>query len=836
MTKESIASKVVVFDEAETVQELRKYLPDQSPLKDFIFLNPLSAFQKFDFHYGLHKASEMFGYKVYLSLKKFRELYDEKRIREDVLDRIIVQRKGEAFLDFWKKKLLYYKFPSFHPARIGGIRSNWKRMYKVDLDSMVHPTLYKLLTSYLDQGIALWNFPVKNAGLLASLKMLEKKSFTSFFRTKRARQLLLETDCQLKDLLAILVGDEKLYTQYLFDQQFAHRGWSGMVATIERNPQTLLERREIHLHDLLILDTLLEIDALDFHFNGKWEPLSSRLSGGIIDLFSEVRESELYEALAIFHEAFEWTYYDEVLAGIKHGGRFQHHFSIKTFQALFCIDDREISLRRYIESLEPGCETFGTPGFFNVEFYFQPEGGKFYSKQCPAPVTPKYLIKETAPNVKREKDIHFHKHSHSLFRGWFITQTIGFWSAFKLFLNVFRPSLSPATASSLRHMDQYSLLTVENTDPAYRENDLQVGFSVEEMANRVEGLLKSIGLVDNFAPIIYVIGHGASSVNNPYYATMDCGACSCRPGSVNARVVSHMGNHPAVRAVLKERGIHIPAETQFLGGLHDTTRDDLVFFDEEQLTEDNKKRHRDYVKKFDKALDLNAKERSRRFESIDSRLDAEEIHEQVRTRSVSLFEPRPELDHATNSLCIVGRRNLTKDLFLDRRAFLNSYNYQLDPTGQYLFNILKAAVPVCGGINLAYYFSTVDNQKMGSGTKLPHNVMGLFGVANGVDGDLRPGLPKQMVEVHDPVRMFFVVEHYPEVVLQTIQKSADTYEWFINNWVYLVVVNPDTQEMLVFKEGEFIPYSTLSNNIAVVDDINRYVENHMDNLPVLIFK
>lgn len=38
--------------------------------------------------------------------------------------------------------------------------------------------------------------------------------------------------------------------------------------------------------------------------------------------------------------------------------------------------------------------------------------------------------------------------------------------------------------------------------------------------------------------------------------------------------------------------------------------------------------------------------------------------------------------------------------------------------------------PVCGGINLEYYFSRVDNQKLGAGTKLPHNVMGLFGVAN----------------------------------------------------------------------------------------------------------
>ena len=37
---------------------------------------------------------------------------------------------------------------------------------------------------------------------------------------------------------------------------------------------------------------------------------------------------------------------------------------------------------------------------------------------------------------------------------------------------------------------------------------------------------------------------------------------------------------------------------------------------------------------------------------------------------------RPELGHATNAITIVGRREWTRGLFLDRRAFLTSY----DPT------------------------------------------------------------------------------------------------------------------------------------------------------------
>src|SRR6185295_14804698 len=121
------------------------------------------------------------------------------------------------------------------------------------------------------------------------------------------------------------------------------------------------------------------------------------------------------------------------------------------------------------------------------------------------------------------------------------------------------------------------------------------------------------------------------------------------------------------------KGVEIPKTTQFLGGLHDTTRDEIVFFDEDSLTPENNKNHQRNEGIFSQALDINSKERSRRFVNVNTKRSPATIHEEVKLRSVSLFEPRPEYNHATNTLCIVGRRELTKNLFLDRRAFLNSY-------------------------------------------------------------------------------------------------------------------------------------------------------------------
>ena len=112
--------------------------------------------------------------------------------------------------------------------------------------------------------------------------------------------------------------------------------------------------------------------------------------------------------------------------------------------------------------------------------------------------------------------------------------------------------------------------------------------------------------------------------------------------------------------------------------------------------------------------------------------------------------------------------------------------------------------------------------------------MGLFGVANGIDGDLRPGLPSQMIEVHDPVRLLIIVEHFPEVVLQTIQKATETYEWFINEWVHLVAIHPLSRELYYFKEGKFEVYKTIHAQIPSVPDIVPLLESNIENLPVYL--
>ena len=823
-----------IFDESQVMRHLIHYLPAQVPLKDFVHHNTLHAFQNTSFFKALQKANTIFGYKTTLSLSEYRTLFKEGVIDKETLNNIIHKYKEDK--DFLNLKTLVFDENLLNTTLplIGNLREVWKKYFYIDLDMLVHPKLFKLIGVYLDQGVSEKRFPYPDKTFLEAVRTLQKNSMVSVFQSDKVVELLYDPKATITSLLSSIVGDPDYYEQYLFDQQFSHPGWSGMVCSIERNPQTLLDQRKVTLHDFIFIELLFEIDALDKSIGLDKLPLTKciKLSPPIV-LFPTIKVDKYWKVIAIWQEALEWSYHSQVLQGLVQSVA-KTQEKTTSFQAFFCIDDREESLRRHLEQAAPNCETFGTPGHFGMVAMYQPDSGKFYTQVCPGSLKPRHLIKEEGRVDRNRKDIHFHKASHRLFTGWFLSQTIGFWSVVRLFFNLFKPQVSPAHSSAFEHMEHASTIVVENKNNT-EENGYKIGYAVDEMVEIVYGLLKSTGLTKEFSQLVYLVGHGGSSTNNPYYAGYNCGACSGRAGSVNSRAVAEMANREDVRKNLGYKGIVIPKTTLFLGALHDTTRDEVTFYDEEVLSLNHKEAHSTYKKQFEIALSHNAKERARQFLLTDIKRDAIKVHKDVKDRSTALFEPRPELNHSNNTLCIIGNRYLTKKIFLDQRAFLNSYDYKQDLEGEQLKGILEAATPVCGGINLEYYFSSVDNEKLGAGSKLPHNVIGLFGVANGVKGDLRPGLPLQMIDVHVPLRLMMVVEHYSEVIMGLIRNNKELWEWYNNEWVKLAVIHPETKNISYLVKGELVPFEVPKGEIEIVSDLESVFERNSSNLPVYQF-
>src|SRR5581483_7493839 len=333
------------FDEQHLLHTLKHYLPSQGPLKDFVHHNTLHAFQDMKFYDAIFKASAIFGYQTTFSLNEYRELYAAKRITPQVLTKAIRARLDNGSYEEWRTKVLSAAYDETIEPRIGRLRREWKRQYPIDLDNAVHPLLFRILCSYLDQGIAISSFPFEDTGLLSAVRGLESHSLVSFFKTKRVRSLLRSKSCSITKLLEILVGKgkETFFEQYVYDQQFAHPGWAGIVSTLEDKPESLLYPKKVSLHDLIVLELLLEIDALTSRFGKTWQPLGSFTAQSPIDIFAEEPHSELQQVLMIWQDAFEWSYYDGVLAGVKRmlPTAVSPRRNTKSFQSIFCIDDRE---------------------------------------------------------------------------------------------------------------------------------------------------------------------------------------------------------------------------------------------------------------------------------------------------------------------------------------------------------------------------------------------------------------------------------------------------------------------------------------------------------------
>ena len=293
-----------------------------------------------------------------------------------------------------------------------------------------------------------------------------------------------------------------------------------------------------------------------------------------------------------------------------------------------------------------------------------------------------------------------------------------------------------------------------------------------------------------------------------------------------------MANRPETREALGQRGIEIPDDVWFVGGYHDSCSDDVELYDLDAFPPTHQIDLERVRGSLDKARARNAHERARRFERRPTNASPAVALRHVEGRSEHLAEPRPEYGHCTNAFCVIGRRSLTHGLFLDRRAFLASYDVNQDPDDQSLAQVLAAVVPVCAGISLEYYFSFVDNDRYGCGTKLPHNVTGLVGVMDGHASDLRTGLPWQMVEIHEPVRVLFVVETTPERLTKVVAANAALEELVNNRWVRFATIDPASGQVHVRRNSGFEEFDGPVERLPVAFSSPDWYQGKLEHLPM----
>jgi uncharacterized protein YbcC (UPF0753/DUF2309 family) len=242
----------------------------------------------------------------------------------------------------------------------------------------------------------------------------------------------------------------------------------------------------------------------------------------------------------------------------------------------------------------------------------------------------------------------------------------------------------------------------------------------------------------------------------------------------------------------EEHNITIPDQTWFLAAEHNTTTNAIELFDRQE-PDQFQKRINDLKK------NLSTAQACANMEQFN--LPAGDLaltKREAARRAADWAETRPEWGLAGNASFIIGPRELTSNLNLEARSFLHSYNWRKDSDGEQLTAILQGPMVVTQWINNHYYFSSVDNEHFGSGSKVTQNVTGKFGVVQGNGGDLRSGLPKESLQVDDfqqqhfPLRLTVLVHAPKEWVESIIHEHSDTLGVLVENeWIYLAVLDPE---------------------------------------------
>ncbi|WP_232536226.1 DUF2309 domain-containing protein [Lacipirellula parvula] len=552
-------------------------------------------------------------------------------------------------------------------------------------------------------------------------------------------------------------------------------------------------------------------------------------------LADELSAFDDFERRRTFQLAYERRYRNQTLDALAIHNRCQQpndaaSRQAPSFQIVCCIDDREESFRRHLEEVDPACETLGYAGFFGVAMYYRGVADAHSRPLCPVAVKPQHYVKELPAYALEEVDRRrsrfrrlfgaashqFHRGSRSLLGG-AVTALFGTLASVPLVTRILFPRISAQIRKLFGQIVRppaATQLLLERSEAKPGPDAGHVGYSVDEMTDVVEQTLRDTGLTRNFSRLVLFCGHGSSSLNNPHESAYNCGACSGGSGGPNARAFCQMANDPRVRARLADRGLDIPAEAYFIGAFHNTCTDGVDYFDLDRLPAAHQELFATTRRTIDEARRRNAHERCRRFESAELSLTPAAALAHVELRSEDLSQARPEYNHATNAAVFVGRRARSRGLFMDRRTFLASYDPTQDAEdGAILARILAAVIPVCAGINLEYYFSCVDVEGYGCGSKLPHNITSLLGVMEGASSDLRPGLSAQMIEIHEPLRILFVIETTPAALERIMTANPTIARLCRNEWVQLATLSPENATIHLFSNGRFERYVTESDQL-----------------------
>jgi uncharacterized protein YbcC (UPF0753/DUF2309 family) len=791
------------------------------PLKHFVAVNPFLGFSNQSFH-----ATCATLYRVArISIVMPRAFYRQKLAGGYITEQDLAASLNAAPADWHAPATVEALVEAMdrdtgrkarHPAVVATVAEVLDSLAagdrQVSRTSFMTDEISKWCAAYFDAGQSVWRLPSRSLRPYPAWRAAMKHDLNpEVMGVSNFRAIVDELPEDPTE--AIIVVVERIGVPSRATEDYLHQalldigGWAAYARYLVWNKELYGETDDTLLHLLairVVWGYALFAQRKDAAFKEAWS--RAMLVAGMPPEDEKLGYDPDLCVDLILHEAYEAAYQRRLLARLQHRDPFaepSEPAARKALQAAFCIDVRSEVYRRALETVRPDAETIGFAGFFGFPIEYIPIGHISGGAQCPVLLTPKYVVCEAVDDAApaEEADIL----SLRLMR-----RRVGkAWKSFKLaavssFIyvetagilfgaKILSDSLGLTRTVHDPNTDGLDASVIARLAPRIEPQLVggrRTGFDAEDGLNQAEAVLRAMSLTGDFARTVMLVGHGSTTVNNPHASSLDCGACGGHTGEANARVAAAILNLPGIRDGLRGRGIDIPDDTWFIGCLHDTTTDEVRFFDADRVPHSHAAELDALRQSLARATSLARLERA----ALLGIAEGPDLEQQVVGRSYDWSQVRPEWGLAGNAAFIAAPRSRTRGVELNGRAFLHDYDWRQDTGFGVLELIMTAPMIVASWINLQYYGATVNNATFGSGNKVLHNVTGMIGVLEGNAGDLKVGLPWQSVHdgkrfVHEPLRLNVFIEAPAEAIDGVIAKHDMVRQLVDNRWLHLFLID-----------------------------------------------
>ena len=759
-------------DFSNNIQKAAKVIGKTWPLYSFVTSNPLSGYENLHFKEAVFAAKQYLNATVFPKAAIYKQALALQEIDINLLTKLLKARGFNENSAFYLNQLEHETVFVVNPHH--------------ELDRI----MAKWLAAFMDEGLAEWQMPYKKLGFYAAWRKLAQ--YDNMLKISTLNAIPETSTAALTLVLEGLTNEQELevFTHHLA----ALTGWSGYINyRTEANSSWQKE---------------FPIDFEQYLAVRLW--IAKNLNMQLLPTTKQDQPIENDELNYIYLKAWEQTWQKNIIETVSNATILKTSAILPDAQLVFCIDTRSELIRRHVEA-HGNYETFGYAGFFGIAMDYTNLDDAITRKSCPPIVDSAYRVTEVAQNgfAKELRDFK-RKITVSQFKDYFLIRmknmlpsTFGFVEGAGLFygFSLLGRTLASGFLYRYKHKNKSSFENI--TEPQISCTTIVTVHEEIPLADKVAIVKSAFDLTGwkNFAPIVIFVGHGSHSSNNAFASSLDCGACAASPGRHNARMLAKLANLNEVKVILAtEYNLVIPEDTVFIGAEHNTTTDEIELFDAE-------------VSASHGARLLNLKESLQKVQ-IAATYDRLQVTNSVAVaerKANDWGETRPEWGLAKNAGFIIATRELTKNTNLNSRCFLHSYDWQQDVSGAALEGIMQGPMVVTQWINNHYYFSTVDNNRFGGGTKITHNITGKFGVVQGNGGDLKIGLPLQSVNAsdsemyHQPLRLSVLINAPIDMITSILNRNENLKSLVINEWIYLLVMDAkDNNKVKTYCDGYFV--------------------------------